>query len=57
MIGGMAWWMRCRPTTTSPTRAAADAGRDHFAAFGKRLLDMDEAAIEALSHEAAALAL
>jgi hypothetical protein len=37
--------------------AAAAAGRIHFASLGQRLLDMDEAAIEALSHEAAAIAL
>ncbi len=32
-------------------------GRVHFATLGLRLLDMDESAIEALSHEAAAIAL
>ena len=37
--------------------AAVAAGRDHFTALGLRLLAMDEAAIEALSHEAAAIAL
>ena len=36
---------------------AAEAGRDHFTALGLRLLDMDEATIEALSHEPAAIAL
>ena len=36
---------------------AAEAGRDHFAALGRRLMDMDESRIEALSREAAALAL
>jgi hypothetical protein len=38
-------------------REAAEAGSVHFAALGLRLLDMDESAIEALSHEAAAIAL
>jgi hypothetical protein len=37
--------------------AAAAAGSRHFAALGLRLMDMDESAIEALSHEAAAIAL
>ena len=36
---------------------AAQAGRLHFAALGLRLLDMDETGIDALSHEAAAIAL
>ena len=36
---------------------AAEAGRAHFTALGRRLLEMDESAIEALSHEAAAIAL
>ncbi|TRZ91429.1 MAG: hypothetical protein D4R84_14285 [Rhodocyclaceae bacterium] len=35
----------------------AEAGREHFTVLGLRLLDMDEAAIEALSHEPAAIAL
>jgi hypothetical protein len=38
-------------------QAAAAAGRDHFAALGLRLLDMDEAAIAALSLEPAAISL
>lgn len=42
---------------TAILAAAAQAGRSHFTALGLRLLDMDEAAIEALSHEAAAIAL
>ncbi|NJD34323.1 MAG: hypothetical protein FIA96_05730 [Betaproteobacteria bacterium] len=42
---------------TAILEEAAAAGRIHFAALGLRLLDMDEAAIEALSHEAAAIAL
>jgi hypothetical protein len=42
---------------TAILEAAAEAGRIHFAALGLRLLDLDEAAIEALSHEAAAIAL
>lgn len=37
--------------------AAAEAGRGHFAALARRLLRMDEAAIEALSHDAATVAL
>ena len=37
--------------------AAAKAGGIHFAALGRRLLIMDESAIEALSHEVAAIAL
>jgi len=37
--------------------AAAAAGRTHFAALGRRLLEMDEAAIAALSHQPAAIAL
>jgi hypothetical protein len=37
--------------------AAAEAGRAHFAALGLRLLEMDESAIEALSHEAGTIAL
>ncbi len=37
--------------------AAADAGRAHFAALGRRLLEMNESAIEALSHEAGTIAL
>ena len=37
--------------------AAALAGREHFAALARRLLDMDESAIEALSHEAGSIAL
>jgi hypothetical protein len=36
---------------------AAEAGRAHFTALGRRLLDMDESAIEALSHEAGTIAL
>jgi hypothetical protein len=36
---------------------AAEAGRAHFAVLGARLLDLDEAAIEALSHQAASIAL
>ncbi|MBK8120313.1 MAG: hypothetical protein IPK39_14890 [Sulfuritalea sp.] len=36
---------------------AAEAGREHFAALGLRLLELDEAAIEALSREPAASAL
>lgn len=36
---------------------AAEAGRTHFATLGQRLLDMDEAAIAAISGEPAALAL
>ena len=36
---------------------AALAGREHFAALGRRLLGMDEQAIEALSHDPRALAL
>ena len=36
---------------------AAAAGRTHFTALGLRLLDMDETAIEALSHEIAAIVL
>ena len=35
----------------------AVAGRVHFTALGRRLLDMDESAIEALSHEAGTIAL
>jgi hypothetical protein len=42
--------------TAALTEAAA-TGRAHFTALGLRLLDMDESAIEALSHEAAAIAL
>lgn len=38
-------------------QAAAAAGRGHFAALGLRLLDMDEAAIAALSLEPAAISL
>ena len=38
-------------------QAAAAAGRIHFAALGLRLLEMDEAAIAALSHEAGTIAL
>lgn len=37
--------------------AAATAGRAHFAALGRRLLELDEAGIEALSHQPAAIAL
>ena len=37
--------------------AAAIAGQEHFAALGKRLLAMDESAIEALSHEVGSIAL
>ena len=37
--------------------AAAAAGRTHFAAFCRRLLEMDENAIEALSHEVGTIAL
>ena len=37
--------------------AAAKAGRAHFAELGRRLLDMDETGIEALSHEPATIAL
>ena len=36
---------------------AVAAGRTHFAALCRRLLDMDESAIEALSHEAGTIAL
>ncbi|MBI5901484.1 MAG: hypothetical protein HZB40_19970 [Rhodocyclales bacterium] len=36
---------------------AASAGQEHFAALGKRLLEMDESAIEALSHEVGSIAL
>jgi hypothetical protein len=42
---------------TAILRVNAEAGRDHFTALGLRLLDMDEAAIEALSGEPAAIAL
>jgi len=42
---------------TAILAAAAEAGRIHFAALGLRLLGMDEAVIEALSHEAGAIAL
>ena len=42
---------------TALLEAAAEAGRIHFTALGLRLLKMDEAAIAALSHEAAAIAL
>jgi hypothetical protein len=42
---------------TALLAAAATAGRVHFAALGRRLLAMDEAGIEVLSHEAAAIAL
>jgi len=37
--------------------AVANAGRSHFAALGQRLLEMDEASIEALSHEVGTIAL
>ena len=37
--------------------AAATAGSEHFAALGKRLPEMDESAIEALSHEVGTIAL
>lgn len=37
--------------------AAAGAGQEHFLALAKRLLDMDEGAIEALSHEVGTIAL
>ena len=37
--------------------AAVAAGAAHFADLARRLLDMDEAAVEAHSHEAAAIAL
>lgn len=37
--------------------AAAAAGRTHFAALGRRLLDMDEAAIAVLSHQPATISL
>ncbi|MBI5110267.1 MAG: hypothetical protein HZA62_16140 [Rhodocyclales bacterium] len=37
--------------------AAAAAGREHFAALAKRVLEMDESAIEALSHEVGTIAL
>ena len=42
---------------TAPLRSAAEAGRVHFAALGLRLLGMDEAGIDALSREPAAIAL
>jgi len=48
-LGGMAG--------TAVLLDAAEAGRVHFAALGLRLHEMDEAGIEALSHEAAAIAL
>ena len=37
--------------------AAATAGSEHFAALAKRLPEMDESAIEALSHEVGSIAL
>jgi hypothetical protein len=37
--------------------AAAAAGGEHFAALATRLLEMDESAIEALSHEVGTFAL
>ena len=37
--------------------AEAAAGSEHFAALAKRLLEMDESAIEALSHEVGTIAL
>jgi hypothetical protein len=37
--------------------AAAAAGQAHFAALARRLLEMDESAIEALSHEVGGIAL
>jgi hypothetical protein len=37
--------------------AAAEVGSEHFAALAKRLLEMDESAIEALSHEVGTIAL
>jgi hypothetical protein len=42
---------------TALLAAAAIAGRAHFTALGRRLLELDEAGIDALSHEAAAIAL
>ena len=42
---------------TAILAAAATAGRAHFAALGRRLLDLDETAIEALSHQPASIAL
>ncbi len=42
---------------TAILAAAADAGQAHFAALGRRLLTMDESAIEALSHQTGTFAL
>jgi hypothetical protein len=41
----------------TPIMAAASAGAAHFLALAKRLLEMDESAIEALSHEVGTIAL
>jgi hypothetical protein len=46
-----------RGQATALLAAAAEAGRIHFTELGRRLLELDEAAIAALSHEAAAIAL
>lgn len=42
---------------TALLAGAAEAGRAHFASLGQRLLDMEEAAIETLSRDPAAIAL
>jgi hypothetical protein len=43
--------------TAKPGRGAVVAGQAHFAQLCRRLLDMDESAIEALSHEVGTIAL
>jgi len=42
---------------TATLRLTAEAGRHHFTALGRRLLNMDETAIAALSHQPATIAL
>jgi hypothetical protein len=42
---------------TAAMLAAVACGQEHFAALGKRLLEMDESAIEALSHQVGSIAL
>jgi len=54
MRSGIASWDGAGDTAI---QAAVEAGRDHFAALGLRLLNMDEAAIATLSLEPAAISL